>query len=134
MLKLVIGVILLAHGIGHSLGIIQALKVATINPQWNGDSWLITGVAGSTITHAVGIVLWAGALVGFAALAGVVVGWLPAVWWQPLAVGSSALSLLGLAVFPAAFPITSSIGAFVVDVVVLAAVVWADWTPADLAA
>ena len=29
---------------------------------------------------------------------------------------------------------TSTLGALVVDMVVLAAVLWADWTPSDLAA
>jgi hypothetical protein len=46
MLKLVAAVVLLAHGIGHSLGLLQLFKVATVNPEWHGDSWLLTGLAG----------------------------------------------------------------------------------------
>ena len=123
-----------AHGIGHSIGIMQSLRIATVNPDWNGDSWLITGFAGTSVTQAVGVLVWTAALVGFVLAAAVVVGWLPATWWAPLAVGSSLLSLAGLLLFPAAFPMTSTLGALVVDMVVLAAVLWADWTPSDLPA
>jgi hypothetical protein len=134
MLKFVIALVLLAHGIGHSIGIVQALKVATINPQWNGDSWIVTGVAGTTVTQLVGVVIWSVAMVGFVLAAGVVIGWLPESWWVPLAVGSSLASLAGLLLFPTAFPTTSTIGALIVDVVVLGGVLWANWAPSDLTA
>jgi hypothetical protein len=134
MLKIVIGLVLLGHGIGHSMGLLQIFKVATVNPQWQGDSWILTGLTGATLTHAIGAVLWTAAIVGFVALAGVVVGWLPASWWGPLAIGSSVVSLAGLLFFPIAFPVFSTIGAFVVDVAVLAAVLWYQWAPSDLTA
>jgi hypothetical protein len=61
-------------------------------------------------------------------------GWLPVAWWAPLAVGSAIVSLVGLLLFPLAFPTVSTIGAFAVDVVVLVAVLWTDWEPGELAA
>ena len=134
MLKVIIALVLLAHGIGHSLGVLQVFKVATINPQWHGDSWLLGGGAGTTPAQFVGVALWTLAIVGFAALAGVVMGWLPEDWFAALAIGSSVVSLAGLLLFPAAFPMTSSIGALLVDVVVLAAVLWYHWVPSDLGA
>ena len=134
MLRIVIALVLVAHGIGHSIGIMQSLRIATVNPQWNGDSWLLTNVGGATVTQVVGVALWLSAMIGFALAAAVVIGWLPETWWAPLAVGSSLLSLAGLLLFPAAFPMTSTLGALVVDLVVLAAVLWADWTPSDLPA
>ena len=134
MLRYGIALVLLAHGIGHSIGIIRALRLATINPEWHGDSWLLTGVGGTTLTNAVGIVLWSAALAGFVLAAGVVVGWLPAEWWRPLAVGASLCSLAGILLFPAAFPVMSTIGALVVDLIVLGAVLLAEWAPSDLAA
>lgn len=134
MLKIVIAVVLLAHGIGHSMGLLQMFKVATVNPEWRGDSWLLTSTAGTTVTQIVGAVLWAAAIVGFAALAAAVMGWLPTSWFAPLAIGSAAVSLLGLVFFPAAFPVLSTVGAFVVDLVVLVAVVGYHWLPSDLAA
>ena len=134
MFKIVVGLVLLAHGIGHSMGLLQIFKVASVNPQWHGDSWILTGVAGPSVTQAVGAILWTVAIVGFAAVAGVVVGWLPAEWWQPLAIVSSVVSLVGVVFFPIAFPLFSTIGAVAVDVVVLAAVLWLNWVPSDLGA
>ncbi len=134
MLKLAIGLVLVAHGIGHSMGILGAFKVATVNPAWNGDSWILTGAAGQGATQAVGTVVWAAALVGFVLLGGVTVGWLPAAWWQPLAIGSSIVSLVGVVLFPVAFPTFSTIGAVAVDAAVLAATLWYGWVPSDLGA
>ena len=134
MLRYLIALVLLAHGIGHTIGILQTLRLTTVNPGWNGDSWLLTGVAGSTVTNAVGIALWTAAMLGFVLAAGVVVGWLPADWWRPLAIGASLCSLAGILLFPAAFPTFSTIGALVVDVVVLGAVLGSQWAPTDLAA
>ena len=132
MLRIVIVVVLLAHGIGHSLGLIQVFRLAVVNPQWHGDSWLLTGPA-SSLAQAAGVVLWTLAIVGFLATAAVVLGWLPVAWWTSLALGSALVSLLGLVLFPTAFPVTSTLGAFVVNVAVLAAVLWQHWTPAELA-
>ena len=132
--KLVIGLVLLAHGIGHSMGLLGLFKVATVNPAWNGDSWLLPASAGPTLTQVVGVVLWTVSMVGFAALAGIVFGWLPEAWWVPLAVVSSLASLAGVLFFPVAFPTFSTIGAVAVDVVVLVATLWFHWTPSDLAA
>ena len=132
MFKIVIGVVLLAHGIGHSMGLLQVFKVASVNPDWHGDSWLLTGLAGQTATEVVGAALWTASIVGFGALAAVVFGWLPASWWPPLAIGSAVVSLVGLLFFPIAFPAFSTIGALAVDAAVLAAVVVLHWTPADI--
>jgi hypothetical protein len=134
MLKIVIALVLLAHGIGHSMGLLQLFKVATVNPQWHGDSWILTGPAGTTATQVVGGLLWTAAIVGFAALAAAVLGWLPASWFPPLAVCSAVVSLAGILLFPIAFPTFSTLGALVVDVVVLVAAIWYHWLPADAGA
>ena len=134
MLKIVIAVVLLAHGIGHSMGLLQMLRIVTVNPAWRGDSWLVTGLFGTTATQLVGASLWIVAIVGFAGVASAVVGWIPASLFTPLAIASSAVSLAGIALFPVAFPTSSTIGALVVDVAVLIAVTWFHWVPSDLAA
>lgn len=134
MVKVVIGLILLGHGIGHTMGIIQMFKVATVNPSWDGRSWLLSDAAGTAVTQAVGVTLWTVATVGFVALAGIVFGWLPESWWASLAAISSVASLGGIVLFPVAFPAVSTLGALVVDVIVLIAVLWYHWVPSDLAA
>lgn len=134
MLRVVIAAVLLGHGIGHSMGLLQALKIATVNPTWAGDSWVLTGIAGPTLTQAVGAILWTAAIVGFAALAAIVVSWLPPSWWQPLAIGSAFVSMLGLLLFPVAFPTLSSIGALAVNLALLVTVLGYHWAPSVLAA
>ena len=132
MLKLLIAFVLLAHGVGHVLGLLQVFKVATVNPAWSGNSWLLTGFLGTTPSQFVGVVLWIASIAGFAALAAVTIGWLPAEWWPPLAIGASLASLAGLLLFPLAFPTTSTLGAAVVDVVVLVAGLRFDLTDATI--
>ena len=129
MVKVVIAVVLFAHGIGHVLGPLQVARVASVNPTWAGDSWLLTGITGQTLSNIVGLVLWVAAMLGFVAAAAVVMGWLPASWWVPLAVGSSVVSLVAIALFPTAFPTTSTVGAVIVDVATLVAVVGFKWAP-----
>jgi hypothetical protein len=131
MIKFVIGLVLIGHGIGHSMGILGLFKVVQANPAWQGDSWALTSVAGDTVTQLVGAVLWFVAMIGFIALGLVVIGWLPAGWWLPLAIVSSIASLLGVVLFPIAFPTFSTIGAVVVDLAVLYGV-WTGWVPGDL--
>ena len=46
MLKIIVALVLLSHGIGHSMGLLQVFKIATVSPQWDGDSWLLAGSAG----------------------------------------------------------------------------------------
>ena len=116
MVKILVAVVLLAHGIGHVLGPLQVFKVTAANPTWNGNSWLLTDVTGQTVSNVIGLALWIAAMVGFVAAAAVVMGWLPASWWVPLAVGSSIVSLVAIALFPSAFPMTSTVAAAVVDV------------------
>lgn len=133
MFKIVIALVLLGHGIGHSVGLIQMFRIATVNPAWHGDSWLLSAALGPTGTQLAGGVVWTAAIVGFAALALVVIGWLPAAWFAPLGVGSAAVSLLGLLLFPVAFPTSSTFGALVIDAAVLVAVLGYHWLPSDLA-
>ena len=127
----VIGIVLIAHGIGHSMGILGMFKVADINPAWHGESWLLTNIVGDALTQAVGATLWSIAMLGFIVLGLVVFGWLPATWWQPLAIVASVTSLLGVVFFPAAFPTVSTIAAVAIDLAVLYTV-WTGWVPTDL--
>jgi hypothetical protein len=132
-MRFVIAVVLFAHGIGHVMGPLQVSRIAVINPAWNGDSWLLTGVAGQTVSHAIGLVLWMTALIGFVLAAAVVIGWLPATWWVPTALVASVASLVAIALFPSAFPTFSTIAAASVDIAVLVAVLGFQWTPEALA-
>jgi hypothetical protein len=134
MLRIVVAIVLAAHGIGHVIGILQVLKVGAVNPGWDGRSWILGDLAGAGLTGLIGLALWTVAMVGFVVLSAVVLGWLPSDLWTPLALVASLASLAGIVLFPTAFPTFSSIGALVVDLAVLVAVLWVRWTPADLGA
>lgn len=130
MYKVLVAGLLLAHGIGHSMGLLQLFNVATVNPDWHGGSWLMTGAVAAPATKLVGGLLWTIAIIGFSALATAVLGWLPSTLIVPLAVGSSIASLIGLILFPVAFPVSSTVGALAVDVAVLIATTY-QWLLAD---
>jgi len=132
MLRIVVALVLLGHGIGHSIGPLGMFRIATINPGWQGDSWLLAGL-GTTVSQSVGVLLWLTAMGGFILLAGVTMGWLPTAWWVPLGIVASLASLAGIVFFPAAFPILSTIGAVAVDAAVLVGILWLGWDPGELA-
>ena len=56
ILKVVIGVVLIAHGIGHVLGWFPILGWAK-SAGWTGDSWVLTRTVGSGPTHALAFAL-----------------------------------------------------------------------------
>jgi hypothetical protein len=129
MFKFAIALVLLAHGIGHGMGLLQFFKIASVNRQWNGESRLLTGTVGTTGIQVIGTAIWVAAIIGFAALAAAVMGWIPVEWFRKFAIGSVVVSLAGLLLFPVAFPVFSTIGALVVDLAVLAATIWYGWLP-----
>jgi hypothetical protein len=105
-----------------------------VNPAWDGGSWLLDGFVGATASQIVGSALWIVALVGFSVVAASVLGWLPGAWFGPVAIVSAVASLAGLALFPSAFPVTSTVGALAIDVIVLAATLFYRWQPSNLGA
>jgi hypothetical protein len=134
MLKIVIGIVLLAHGIGHVLGLFPVVGVAPMSsvPKWTGESWLLPS-GQATLAHIVGGVLWAVALVGFLLVSFIVFGWLPETWWQPMAIGASVVSIVAIALFPSGFPTAVNVvGALVVDIALLVAATVYQWAPSAL--
>jgi len=112
VIRIVIGLLLIVHGFAHW----------NITTAWGAKesarSWLL-GDAGM-----LGTVLWA--LLGFL-LAGIVVflGW---GLWRPLAIGAAAISLITMVLF---WDWRMAIGV-IVDVGILAALLWVKWPPPEL--
>jgi hypothetical protein len=117
---IVIGVVLFAHGIGHSLGLFPVFGWAMAD-HWSDRSWLLTKIVGQSATRRIGVVIWIAALLGFTASALGIFGLLvPSQGWPVLAVVSSIVSLIGLTLFWNAFPGTlNKVGAIGVDVAAL---------------
>lgn len=133
MLRLLIGGVLLVHGLGHG-GALGALLWIRFRPgSSTGDwaaarTWLMPALPDETATT-LASVFWIAALVGFVAAAlsfwGFVV---PADVWQPVAVGSAVVSMIGVVLFLGTWPMFNTIAALAVNVAVLIAV-WIQWPP-----
>ncbi len=133
--NLIIGIVLIAHGIGHVLGYFPIFGWASVDG-WTGESWLLTAPIGVAGANAIALVLWTIPMVGFT-LAGLgVLGIaVPTTWIRPLAVVSAVVSIAGIVLFWHAFPtMTNRIGAIAVDIVVLWAVLVAHWPSSDVVA
>ncbi len=130
LLRLIFAVVLLAHGIGHVIGIMTGLGLAR-REGTSATSPLVGRFAEDGLNRAIGTWLWMSALLGFL-MAGL--GLLaPIEQWRSLATWSAVVSLVALALYPGAFLSRSSkLWALAVDVAVLVALVVLNW-PDDAA-
>lgn len=127
MLRMLIVLVLGAHGIGHAIGVMGGWA----DSAWGGSStsWLLTPVLG----RATGLVegaLWLLPGIGFVVAAGLLAG--NAELWRPVALASAALSLLVIALFPGQLPVGSTIGAVAVDAAVLIGLLVLNWPAPDV--
>ena len=130
-LRIIIAIVLIAHGIGHVLGVLAALG-NKLTPSHSARSWLLTNMLGETISRVLVFVIFLTATLGFIGAGLGMFNWLvPGSMWQQLAIGASVLSLVGLAlflnVFPTIFP--NWIGANAVNVAGLLSLLWLHWPP-----
>lgn len=123
--RVVLGLVIAAHGIGHMFFLVPTLGLA----QWGfaGRSWLLSGKVPDTLIKIVGSILWVLAIAGFVAAAGGL--WSQQAWWRGIAMASSIVSLLGLALFVQ--PTQPFVSAAVLDIVILVALILR-WPPVDL--
>lgn len=124
ILKLAVAGVVGAHGIGHVLGWMPAVGMATFAGV-SGRSWALTGMVGEHAARVAAGLLFVVPTVGFAAAAVALLAGVP--WWRQVAVASAVVSLGAIALYPQAFPTSSTIGAVAVDLVVLYAVLVAGW-------
>jgi hypothetical protein len=133
-LHIVFAIVLIAHGIGHALGLMAVFGIR-LSKTHSPGSWLLTGLLGETVSRIIGFLIWTLALVGFLGAGMGLLGWLvPTDWWQPLAVGAAILSLMGLFLFWNGFPFffPNKVGVFVVDVATILSPHWLGWPPDNL--
>ena len=136
MLKLVIGGVLLVHGLGHG-GALGALLWIRLRPQsGTGDwaaarTWLMPDMPAQTAAT-LASAFWIAALVGFAMAAcsfwGIV---LPTDAWQSVALGSAVISTIGIVMFFGTWPAFNMLAAMAVNLAVLVAV-WIGWPPVSV--
>jgi hypothetical protein len=131
LLQIIIGIVIIGHGIGHVLGVISALGFQ-LTPQHSSDSWLFTRFLGKTITRSLMFIIFLATTLLLIAGGLGSNGWLiPFDRWSWLTAVGSIFSILGLVLFPKAFPtiFPNVVGAFVVDIAALLSIYWLHWPP-----
>ena len=126
-LRWVLGIVVLAHGIGHVL--FMPLLSGALRLETDGRSWLVGPVLGDGATSVLASVLAGVAGVAFvAAGVGIVV---QAPWWRTLAISASILSIVVIVALWNGVPTSSAAFALAFDVVVLVALVVVHWPSAE---
>ena len=95
-LRLVLGLVILVHGIGHSMGVLASINYFSTD-SWHGRSWLLSPLIGGSAARVIGIVLF-GAITACFLLCGLsYLSWgLPADLWKPLALYGSIASMIAI--------------------------------------
>ena len=128
MWRIILAVAIGAHGIGHVLFLVPLLGIA----DWGQStrSWLLSNLGGDVVTRIVGSLLWLAATVGFVTVAVGMFG--QQEWWRGLAIGSAAVSILGLVLFWGAPVSSSTFLPLLFDIAVLVALLLLRWPPSSL--
>ena len=129
-LRIVFAVILIAHGIGHYMGVLSSFNVK-MSPSQSSTSKLLDPLLGESFSRVLCFVLHLLPLVGFLAAGWALLGWLvPQDWWIPLAVISAVLSMLALVFYwnGLAFAF-NKVGAVLVNLAVLICLLLLKWPP-----
>jgi hypothetical protein len=130
-LRILIAIVLIAHGIGHGLGVLPPLGVR-LTKTHSARSWLFSRLLGDTGARIISGAIWLLAMVAFIAAGLGLLAWLvPQNLWQPLAIGGAALSLVGLLLFWNAFPtpFPNNVAIIAVNVAILVSLLWLRWPP-----
>jgi hypothetical protein len=124
MLRIVIGLVMAAHGIGHVIGVVGAVRPGGMTWGGSGTSWLLTPALGRA-TGAIEVVVFALPTVGFIVAAGLLLGGNE--MWRGVAVAASVASFVAIGLFPQQLQSTSMVGAVAVNLVVLVGLLLLSW-------
>lgn len=116
-----VGIVLLAHGIGHTLGLIPLFREEPV-AGWNLRSWALTNTLGQTAARTIGALMFVAATIVFVLSGLAILGWgIPEDWWMTLAVVGAIVSTVSLLLFWNAFPtfIPNKVGALAVNIIIL---------------
>lgn len=125
MLKYIIALVLIVHGMGHVMGFIESWTKISVG--FSEQPWLLSGgvTMESPVGRAFGL-LWLVAMIGFV---GAGLGLLfYQEWWPPLAVVAAVISLVAIIPWWKTVTPGSGVGATLVDLLVLVALLlpWGD--------
>ncbi|MBX3066726.1 MAG: hypothetical protein KF726_27345 [Anaerolineae bacterium] len=128
MLRMILAVLIAAHGIGHVLFLMPLLGV-TESSAWgqSARSWLLTG---DTAAKVIGGAIWIVAIVAFCATAYGL--WMQQSWWRTTAVIGAIISALGLLLFWANPVSSSTVWALLFNIAVVGALVIVHWPSSEI--
>ena len=126
-LRWVIGIIVIAHGVGHML--FMPLLNGVLRLDADGRSWIVGGLIGDVATGVLATVLAGVAGVAFVVAGAGIIGQAP--WWRQLAVGAAALSAVLVVAMWNGIPTSSAFFALALAAVVLVALLVARWPSAE---
>lgn len=117
----VVAVVLLAHGVGHVLGVLPLFGVSANGP-WHNRSWLLAGGSAEVVGRWLAPLMWVVAVAAFVVVGLGVLGiGVQGAPWRSVAVAAAVVSAVAVVVFWNGFPtIVNKAGALAVD----AALVW----------
>lgn len=117
----VVAVVLLAHGVGHVLGLLPLFGVRATG-SWHNRSWVLGGGSAEAIGRWLAPVVWVVAVAAFVVVGlGVLDVGVHGLPWRALAMVAAVVSAAAIVVFWNGFPtIVNKAGALAVD----AALVW----------
>ena len=129
MPPLLVALLLAAHGLVHTSYASPAPPPSASGPAWPfylDHSWALTPLGlGPAAIRAVGLLLIAAVVAGFAVAALAVLGIVPGSWFGPAVVGASVVSAVLLALFFTPWIVFG----FAIDVAILFAVLVSGWRP-----
>lgn len=124
MLRIVIGLLMAAHGIGHLIGVVGAIRPGGMTWGGSSTSWLLTPALGSA-TGVAEAVLFLLPTVGWVVAAGLLFGGNDL--WRGVAIASSIASLVAIGLFPQQLQVGSMVGAVAVNLAALVALLLINW-------
>ncbi len=92
MLRFLIGVFIVLHGLVHLWYVTLSQRLVEFQPEmgWSGESWLLSPLLGDAATRSLATVLYGLATLGFV-IGGIGV-LVQQAWWRPVVIGSAAFS------------------------------------------
>ena len=115
---LIFVIAVVAHAIGHTLGLIHTLELVNLSGMPTNESWLLTGQLklDRTIIQIISV-LWLLVIIGFFVVVGAF--WFESSWWKPLAASMVILSVTLFVIWFNSFPVNTQIGAAFGNIVVI---------------
>lgn len=128
MIKVILALVVAAHGIGHILFLVHLLGIA----DWgqSSQSWLLNGLIGENGSRIVGGILYGLSLIGFCIVAYGLFS--EQIWWRNAAVIAAVVSTVALILFWV-MPIRQpAIAALIFNIVLVGALLFAHWPTPEM--